>query len=396
MVRRLVVVVAVVMVVLATAGCASPPAAGTGAGSEGTERVAAVREAGAASWTGARPGYGWSFPADHSAHPGYRTEWWYFVGHLEAEQEPDRRFGYQFTFFRIGVLPELPAADSAWSASDLVMGHAAVSDLSGGEHRFSEVLYRAVPLLGGFPAPPEPLIAWSRGPAGTEERWTLRWNGEGFDLAMADAAQQMSLSLSVRPARPLIFQGPNGYSRKGRGPTAASQYYSMTRLVTEGSVTLDGRVFRVRGTSWMDREFGSNQLDEHQVGWDWFSLQLDDGRDLMLYRLRNDAGETDFSRATLLPAAGEPIYLDGDEWSLETTATWTSSETGAAYPSAWTLEIPTHGIRLAIAPELADQENRGRIVYWEGAVRVLGGDGEPAGRGYVELTGYGTRNRPAI
>jgi predicted secreted hydrolase len=318
------------------------------------------------------------------------------VGQLEDAADPAKRYGYQLTFFRIGVLPERPALDSAWATADLVMAHAAVTDLAAGEHHFREVLHRAVPLLGGFPGEPESLLAWTRPPPGGSERWSVRWNGDGFDLSMTDDAGGMSFRLSTRPQRPLVLQGPNGYSRKGQGAGFASQYYSITRLETEGSVTLNGRSFTVRGVSWMDREFGSDLLDEDQVGWDWFSLQLDDGRDLMLFRLRDADGETDFSRATLISASGEASYLEDDHWTLRATGSWTSPESDATYPARWTLELPGEGLRLEIVPALADQENRGRIAYWEGVVTVLDADGRPLGRGYAELTGYGAGNRPEL
>ena len=355
---------------------------------------------GGEAWRVARPDYPWAFPQDHWARPGYRTEWWYFTGHLATTGDAPRRFGYQFTMFRVGLLAELPARPSAWNAANLVMGHAAITDFASGRHRFSELLYREVPFLGGFGRYPDPLIAWSRAPAGTDGRWTLSWNGRGFDFAMVDRARGVAFELNTEPAKPLVFQGPNGYSRKGAGATAASQYYGFTRLRTAGALALDGATWSVRGESWMDKEFGSNQLGENQVGWDWFSLQLADGRELMLYLLRNKAGAVDFARGTLVAAEGMARYLEPRDWVVRSTETWTSRATGARYPSRWVVELPADGLRLEVVPELADQENRSRLVadlhYWEGAVRVLGGDGAAVGRGYVELTGYGTKRRPAV
>jgi predicted secreted hydrolase len=365
--------------------------------------LAALGVAAGEGWLAARPDYRWAFPGDHWARPGYRLEWWYLTGHLAAAGGPTRRFGYQFTLFRVGLRREPPPLDSAWAARDLVMGHAAVSDLDrpgGGRHVFSEVLYRAAPLLGGFGRPPEPRLAWSRGPAGTAEAWTLEWNGRAFDLAMADDARGIALRLATRPEKPLVLQGPNGYSRKGEGATAASQYYSFTRLATEGTVSVGGQAWRVAGRSWMDREFGSSQLGERQVGWDWFSLQLADGRDLMLYLMRRADGTVDFARGTLVDGGGRPRYLAAEEWRVRATARWKSPATGAEYPAGWTVELPGEGLRLEVVPALADQENRSRLVrdlhYWEGAVRVLGPGGVPAGQGYAELVGYGTTTRPAV
>jgi predicted secreted hydrolase len=352
------------------------------------------------AWLAAKPDYRWSFPRDHWARPGYRTEWWYLTGHLAAGEAPARRFGYQFTVFRVGLSPRVLPLASEWAATDLVMGHAAVSDLGAGRHVFSEVLYRAMPLLGGFGAYADPRLAWSRAPAGTDGEWTLRWNGEAFDLAMADRGRGIAFRLATRPLKPLVLQGPNGYSRKGAGPTAASQYYSFTRLGTHGTVEVDGRAHAVRGESWMDKEFGSNQLGEGQVGWDWFSLQLADGRELMLYLLRDRAGAVDFARGTLVSPAGQARYLDRGEFAVRAPARWRSATSGTEYPARWSVEVPGEGLRLEVIPELADQENRSALVrglhYWEGAVAVLAPDGAPAGRGYVELVGYGTTTRPAL
>ena len=353
--------------------------------------AAAVQE----DWRTARPGYQWSFPEDHWKRAGYKTEWWYFTGHLAAAEEPDHRFGYQFTLFRIGLRNGPAPIDSDWAAHEVIMGHAAVSDLATQKHVFSEVLYRATPLLGEFGSHPDPVIAWCRAPAGTEGKWTLSWNGKGFDFTMSDRVRGIALNLSTEPLKPLIFQGPNGYSPKGRRPGAASQYYSFTRLMTRGTLSVDGRTFQVQGQSWMDKEFGSNQLAENQVGWDWFSLQLEDGTELMLYRLRDSDGNTDFARGTRVSGNGEAHYLDPEDWQLEPTDSWKSPSTGSLYPSRWRVTLPQESLHLEVVPELADQENRGRLTpdlyYWEGAARVLDRGGREVGRGYVELTGYGAR-----
>lgn len=352
------------------------------------------------AWKVAAPGYPWSFPRDHWSHPGYRNEWWYFAGHLASPDEPSARFGFQFTVFRIGLLPEKPALASAWSAANLVMGHAAITDLRSGSHRFSDVLRRETPLLGAYAAFPENPIGWVLAPAGTPGRWEVRWNGEAFDFSMRDDGRRMAMSLSTRPLEPLVHQGPGGLSRKGSGASAASLYYSFTRLATNGSVTLDGRTWTVQGTSWMDKEFGSSQLSHDQVGWDWFSLQLADGREAMFYVLRRKDGTPDFRSGTLVGADGTVRYLNSSDWSVVSTATWKSASTAATYPAGWTVTIPGERLFLTITPRVADQENVGNasggIYYWEGAVTVTGPAGEPLGEGYVELTGYGAGSRPPI
>jgi predicted secreted hydrolase len=348
----------------------------------------------------ASPGYRWSFPRDHWAHPEYRNEWWYFTGTLRTVDEPARRFGYQLTFFRVGIVPEAPSLDSAWAASGAVMAHAAVSDLSAGRHHFAEVLWRAAPLLGGFGTPPDPLLAWARAPAGTAARWTVRLEGGAFLLAMRDDARGLAFDLVARPTKPLVLQGPNGLSRKSAADGFASLYYSQTRLATEGTITVAGRTVRVTGESWMDKEFGSSQLAPAQVGWDWFSLRLADGRDLMLYVLRRADGSADWANGTLVERDGSVRVLGPESFSLRARGTWRSPESAATYPSGWDLAVPSAGLALRVEPELAAQENRSALArglfYWEGAVRVMDAEGRAAGEGYVELTGYGEGNRPPI
>jgi predicted secreted hydrolase len=354
----------------------------------------------------ARPGYAWSFPRDHWPHPGYRTEWWYFTGQVSASGAPDQAFGYQLTFFRVGLVPTPPPLASPWAVANLVMAHAAVSDLGAGRHVFSDVLWREIPYLAGFGAPPkgggegQHPLAWARAPAGSDARWTLDLLEGAFRLDVDDPVRGVAYHLTATPERPLVFQGPGGLSRKARREGFASLYYSATRLRTEGTITLAGRTWVVRGTSWMDREIGSSQLSPDQVGWDWFALRLADGRDLMLYLLRRGDGAVDFARGTLVERDGRVAWLADGDFTVRHTATWRSAETGATYPARWILEVPSAGLRLEVAPVFADQENRGVAVnglfYWEGAVRARDDRGGAVGEGYVELTGYGQGSRPPI
>ena len=364
-----------------------------------------ARAAGLAPEEGARfraaaPGYAWSFPRDHWTHPGYRTEWWYFTGRLTSLDAPGRDFGYQFTLFRIGLSPRAPALDSPWATANLIMGHAAVSDVAGGAHPFSDVLWREMPYLGALAAFPGHPLGWALAPAGTEGRWTLDFADGAFTLAMEDRARGVAFHLVARPERPLVLQGPGGFSRKSEREGFASLYYSYTRLATEGTVTLGGRTWRVRGRSWMDREIGSSQLAPAQIGWDWFGLHLADGRDLMLYLLRRADGSVDFARGTLVGADGSVRWLGAREFTVRATASWKSPVTGTVYPAGWLIEAPSAGISAQVEPVMADQEDRatlaGDLSYWEGAVRVRDAAGAPSGEGYVELTGYGARSRPPI
>ncbi len=344
------------------------------------------------TWRPADPAHRWQFPRDHHAHPGYRNEWWYLTGTLAAEGDPARRFGYQLTFFRVGLLPAPPPVDSAWAASDAVMGHLAVTDVAAGTHVFSEVIWRAVPLLGGFPPAPDPALAWARAPAGTDGSWRLSLEGGAFRLEARDDARGVALELAARPTKPVALQGPNGLSRKSADGAHASLYLSLPRLATEGTLRVDGRAVRVRGESWLDEERGSSQLAPDQVGWDWWSLRLADGRDLMLYVLRRADGSASWRTGTLVERDGTVRLLAPEAFSVRGTGTWTSPSSGAVYPSGWTVEVAEAGLRLEVAPEVLAAENRSTILpdlsYWEGPVRVVGPGGAPAGEGYVELTGY--------
>jgi predicted secreted hydrolase len=358
-----------------------------------------------ASWLPADPSHPWSFPRDHWAHPGHRTEWWYLTGTLESLDPPGQRFGYQLTFFSVGLVPDPLPLDSAWATGGAVMAHLAVTDVGRGSHAFAEVLWRVSPVLGGFGARPDPVLAWARAPAGSpggaDGRWSLALEDGGrFLLRARDAASGTGVALTAGGGGSPVLQGPNGYSRKSDLAGYASSYFSLPRLVTEGTIELGGERHRVRGVSWLDREFGSSQLAPAQVGWDWWSLRLADGRDLMLYVLRRADGSADFRKATLVEAGGRTRFLAPEEWSVTARGRWRSEATGADYPSGWDVEVPGAGLRLRVDPEVRDAENVSRLVpglaYWEGPVRLTGPDGSPAGQGYAELTGYGDRARPPI
>jgi predicted secreted hydrolase len=347
------------------------------------------------AWKIAGPNYAWAFPQDHWVRPEYKTEWWYFTGHLQSQE--GRKFGYQFTFFRVGLFPDEPDLDSDWAANHLIMGHAAISDLETGSHYFSETLYRAIPLLGGFGAYPDTLLAWSLGPVGTRDKWTLSFNGQGFGFVASDVNKKIRFDLRTQPTKPLIFQGPNGLSKKGNAESAASQYYSFTRLATEGSLTVGDETFEVTGQSWMDKEFGSNQLDQDQEGWDWFGLQMDDGTDLMLYVIRGKTRTQDEAHGTVISAQGQVRYLGKDAFDILVTDRWTSAQTKTTYPAGWMVTVK--GDVWTVLPEMNDQENRCDLLeglfYWEGAVKVFQ-EAREIGRGYVELTGYGVSNVPGL
>jgi predicted secreted hydrolase len=337
----------------------------------------------------ATAGYRYNFPRDHGSHPTYRTEWWYYTGHLHSKI--GRAFGFELTFFRRGVPPdEIKTLPSKWSVKDLYLAHFAVTDISGKRFHFSEKFSRE-----------------GLGKAGADESrlrvWIDDWRAEAsIELAashtLAAHDETHALALTLQPAKPLVTHGAAGISRKGKDVGQASHYYSFTRLATSGKLTIDGESFDVTGTSWMDHEFGSAELGADQVGWDWFSIQLEDDTELMLYRMRRKDGSSDLaSSGTAVSPDGRTRHLEVTDFQIESTGTWTSPESKATYPSRWRLRFPSLDLVLDVTPLLADQELRTsrstKVSYWEGAVAVTGTkQGRPVkGQGYVELTGYAER-----
>ncbi len=353
----------------------------------------------AQEWQQAEPGYPWEFPNDHWAHVGYRTEWWYFVGFADTA-DASRRFAWQFTLFRTGLtLAPPPAAPSPWGVEYVAMGHAALADLEAGERVFTQTTHREAPGLARFGVFPDPEIGWLRGPPGTVEPWSLVFRDGAFEFVAADAERGLHLKLAAVPTREPLLHGEAGHSPKSEGG-AASFYYSQPRLALTGSVGLGDTRVEVSGSGWMDREFGSSWLSPDQTGWDWFGLNLGDGRDLMLYLLRRRDGSLSYADGSLRDPDSEAIRRVGAV-EVEVLDTWTPPDlesdpgTSRPYPAGWRLRFPGEDLDLIVRPLLDNQENRRPpgssgpdIPYWEGAVTIEAADGAPCGRGFVELTGY--------
>jgi len=331
------------------------------------------------------PGYTLKFPADHAAHPDYRTEWWYYTGHLQTTT--GKRYGYQLTFFRHRVDSSgLTINPSKWFADNVYMAHMAISDATAKRFVYGEKLNRAALGLAGA----------------SEQRyhvWNEDWLAErlGAVQHLAGEIPGYKLNLIVTPLKPPVLHGAaqDGWSQKGEGKGHASYYYSFTRLKTEGVLHTSAGVFEVEGVSWMDHEFGSAQLTESQVGWDWFSVQLASNHELMLYRMRHRDGSIDpYSSGTLVRPDGTSLHLRRDDVQVQAHGQWKSPKSGALYPQRWTIRIPTVDLTLSLEPVLAEQElitdNSTRVTYWEGSVTARGSiQGQTTeGVGYVELTGY--------
>ncbi len=332
------------------------------------------------------------FPEDHGAHPDYRTEWWYYTGNVQAAD--GRAFGFQLTFFRRAIVPPGAALGrsspvSAWRTRQIYLAHAAISDISAGRHLYAETMARAALGLSGVRT--AGLTTTVR--VGS---WQAVIGPEAHRLRAR--TDRFSFDLSLVPEKAPVANGEGGYSRKGRTPDRASCYYSLTRLSTTGALVVDGRRFQVKGLAWMDHEYSSAPLESDVQGWDWFGLQLDDGTEIMAYVLRDQSGRpTPFSSGTRVLADGTAVHLSAGDFRISVLDHWKSPVSGARYPSAWRLDLPSAHLSLFIHPRMADQEMRTPettgVTYWEGAVAVTGNrDGRPlAGTGYVELTGYDRR-----
>ncbi|WP_447964087.1 lipocalin-like domain-containing protein [Nitrospira sp. Ecomares 2.1] len=340
----------------------------------------------------ARPGYAYVFPRDHGSHKQFQTEWWYFTGHLSSTN--GRRFGYELTFFRRGIdSPDAWSNPSAWAMRHLYFAHFALTDEANEQFGFSEKLSRAGIKKAGAEA--DRLNVWI-------DRWSVKTVAPDHrQFHLQAKAEDFSIDLTLESSKPPVTHGTDGVSRKGQHPEDTSHYYSLTRLQTAGSVVVQGTPLAVNGVSWMDHEFGSADLSEGLVGWDWFSLQLENDYDIMAYGLRRADGTFDpASSGTLVRPNGSSTSLSLEEIKVSVHGYWTSPLSGARYPNQWTLSIPSEKVELNISPRMANQELVTRrstdVTYWEGAVDVTGlwkGE-EIHGQGYVELTGYAEPYRP--
>ena len=323
-----------------------------------------------------------TFPADFGAHPEFRTEWWYYTGNLQTVDE--RHFGFELTIFRVGLLPptaELPS-DSEWYDRNVYFAHFAVSDVEENNFHAFERYSRPGPGLAG--AQGDPYRVWI-------EDWEIRENAPGT-YQLTARQDGISIDLTLTDEIGVILHGDNGYSRKGEDITNASYYYSQPRLRADGFLELDEANYEVTGLVWKDHEFSTSVLDQDQIGWDWFSLQFEDGSALMLFQLReSDGGISDSSSGTFIDADGTTASLEKNDFDIAVLDEWLSPHTDGIYPSAWRIQLSEPACLLEIQPWMADQEiHFPAFTYWEGAVRFEGTcDGTPArGNGYIELTGY--------
>lgn len=329
------------------------------------------------------------FPDDHGAHPDFQTEWWYYTGNLRSSD--GKPFGFQLTFFRRRLIPPgdeatLAEPASKWRTSQVYLAHAAVSDITGKTFRHAERMSRGT--LG---------FAGTLDSPGTRTVFLGNWSAElGAERHRLRAdTGEFSIDLDLRPGKPPVLHGQSGYSRKGRRPESASCYYSFTRLEAEGSIGLEGKSVSVQGMAWMDHEFSSVALESDLEGWDWFSLQLSDGTELMIYLLREKGGPVSAaSSGTLVERSGSTIHIESTDMEAQVTDYWTSPETGARYPQKWSFRIRSPDMEFTVVSNLPNQEMRTPgttgVTYWEGSVTARGTRAGTSfeAKGYMELTGY--------
>ena len=316
------------------------------------------------------------FPRDHGAHPEAGVEWWYYTGHLS--DRAGRAYGFQLTFFRVR---ELHLAHFAWT------------DVARKKFSYEEKTHLALPGIAGS--------ATGRLDVSNED-WSARAGPRGVHEVTASGPAG-ELRLALTPVKSPVAHGDAGLSRKGPGAAEYSRYVSITRMDARGTVKRGASTETLSGTAWFDHEWGPGVLPAAARGWDWFALQLDDGSDVMLYRMRGADGKaTPFSSGTLVPPSGAPSVIRWADVRLTETKKWRSPRSGATYPAGWRIALPSIGLDVDVTPLLADQEldtaaSTG-VVYWEGACSVRGmRRGRPiAGRAYVELTGYKSRDVPGF
>jgi len=335
------------------------------------------------SFRAATAPYTFVFPRDHGAHPAYQSEWWYFTGHLRALD--GHRFGFELTIFRFGIRPgnaRFAPDASRWHGSEVFPAHFAITDVNDKTFVHDERFVRDALGMGAAST-------------GTLNVHAGDWSVRGFDPIVLHATSGTNaLDLALRSEKAPAINGEGGISRKGPCRSCASHYYSMTRLATTGTLVVGGTRYAVEGESWMDHEFGSDELQANQRGWDWYALQLDDGRELMLYVLRQkDGGVTPQSSGSLVARNGRVRHLRLSDFQTLALGMWKSPASGAVYPSGWRVRVPSEGLDITITPLLLDQElidQQLHVAYWEGDCDLSGTDGaHPVhGAAYVELTGY--------
>lgn len=322
-----------------------------------------------------------TFPQDHGSHDDYRTEWWYFTGNVRTLN--DRHFGFELTFFRYALVADAPPRESAWATRQIWLAHLALTDTSRARFDAAERIGRGALDLAG--ARPDRFAVWL-------DDWSAIQAEPGEPIHLRANNDEFGIDLWLEPRKRVVLQGDAGLDAKGPESGNASYYYSWPRLDVIGNIDPVGEApVAVTGLGWLDREWGTSALSAGVVGWDWFALQLSDGRDLMFYRLRTASGHaTRWSGGSIVAADGTSERLTIDDVMLDARDYWTSPTTGVRYPVEWRMRVDGHGLDLLVRPVIPNQELDLSVRYWEGAVAVESIDPSSpiTGDGYLELAGY--------
>jgi predicted secreted hydrolase len=317
------------------------------------------------------PGRVMTFPADHGPHPDYRIEWWYVTANLLDSSGAS--YGAQWTLFRQAMAPG--AQQEGWANQQIWMGHAGIT--SADTHRYSETFARGGVGQAGVDA--KPFRAWI-------DSWEIGGEAVTSDSSIAPlnlvaSGTDFSWALRLDAERPLVLQGDAGYSKKSeRGQ--ASYYYSQPFFKTTGMITIGKRSVRVSGLAWMDREWSSQPLASDQTGWDWFSLHLESGEKLMLFRLRQADGQNYFS-GNWITTDSKSTQIASAEINMTPTAS--TEIAGRKLPTQWRIAIASRGLQIETTPLNANSWMGTSFSYWEGPISFRGSH---SGVGYLEMTGY--------
>ncbi|MEJ6389881.1 lipocalin-like domain-containing protein [Gymnodinialimonas ulvae] len=316
-----------------------------------------------------QPNPTFTFPTDHGPHPDYRIEWWYLTATLQG---PDgTEYGVQWTLFRSALAPD---TSDTWTAPQLFMGHAGLTTPTA--HFHAERLARGGTGQAGVTSDPfrAHIDDWEMAPTAPD--------GDAYDaLHLTARGPDFAYDLDLTAEGPLIFHGQDGYSVKS-AEGQASYYYSQPFYTATGTLSLPDGDISVTGTAWLDREWSSQPLSEDQLGWDWFSLQFEDGARMMAFALRSDAGPAFTSATWINPDGTTQSYGDGHVYL---TPLATSEVADRTIPTEWQITFPDRDIDIRTAPVNAQSWMDTSFPYWEGPITFTG---THAGRGYLEMTGY--------
>ena len=345
-------------------------------------------------WKLALPGYKYNFPSEHRSHPNFKIEWWYFSGNVKDES--GNKYSFMLTFFRRGLRLEKTSEvnRSRWALNNLYFSHFSVYSAKKNKHYFSEKISRGA--LGQAGASTEKFKVWI-----DDWKAEIADRNQPNKILIFAKKDKLYLDFELEPQKNPVIHGTNGISQKSSGVGQASHYYSFTRLKVNGSLSIEGKRIGVNGSAWMDHEFGSNQLGKEQIGWDWFSIQLSNNTELMLYLMRNKSGSYDLtSSGSLIASDGSVIHLSLNDFKIKNKRFWKSKKSKALYPVEWVIEVPKYNINLKIKALHEKQEldtaKSTQIIYWEGGINVEGfSQGVSVnGVGFVEMTGYAKYGRP--